>query len=154
METNGLEDLLLVGKNVTKVDAMTAGCDEQMALLAVNGTPEEINALYDHVQSGHLEPQDAKTLRMYEVITRVAWCTLMKKLSPFVRNPKMITKTIPNDVFELLLAQRSGHFNDCPEFYRFVDEYGEGAMLVTKWSNQRVQELKRIGWMPGGVKGL
>lgn len=133
---------------------MTTGCDEQMALLAVNGTAEEINALYDHVQSCHLEAQDAKTLRMYKEITRVEWCALMKKLSPFIRNPKMITKTIPNDVFELLLAQRSEHYNDCPEFYRLVDEYGEGVMLVTKWSNQHVQELKRIGWTPGGVKSL
>ena len=150
----GLEGFLLVGKSVTGDHVQTADRDEQMALLAVSGTPVEVDALYDHVQSGHLEPQDAKTLRMYEVVPRVAWCALMKKLSPFIRNPKMITKTIPNDVFELLLAQRSEHYNDCPEFYRLVDEYGEGVMLVTKWSNQHVQELKRIGWTPGGVKSL
>ena len=150
----GLEDFLLVGKNMTREHMRTGGGDAQMALLAVSGTPVEVDALYDHVQSGHLEPQDAKTLRMYEVVTRVAWCALMKKLSPFIRNPEMITKTIPKGVCELLLAQRSEHCHDCPEFYRLVDEYGGGVVLVTKWSNQHVQELKRIGWMPGGVKNL
>ena len=146
MATNGLEDLLLIGKNVTKENAMTTGCDEQMALLAVNGTAEEINALYDHVQSCHLEAQDAKTLRMYKEITRSALSCLMKRFSPPLRDPEKITKRISKEFFELFQAYRGELYVNHSELYDFVDKYGAGGLLITKWTKQHVRELQRIGW--------